>query len=223
YSQTDTWLAGLAPVVGVYGISAVLLTSDGALVALLLGTPRTRWIAGAGLLLPWVIALPLRSAEWAHATRAPGEVAVVRGAVPQDQKWLDSNQESILATYRGLTERVLGTPVIVWPEAALPLTANELVGYLRELYRDASSRGSALVIGTVRASDDLRDYYNSVLVMGDRVAWYDKNHLVPFSEFFPVPQFVRDYLRLKSLPYADFTRGGDDQPPLPAGRLRLAA
>src|SRR5690606_15328887 len=47
YSQTDTWLAGLAPVVGVYGISAVLLTSAGALVALLLGTPRTRWIAGA--------------------------------------------------------------------------------------------------------------------------------------------------------------------------------
>ena len=35
YSQTDTWLARLAPIVGVYGISALLLLSAGALVALM--------------------------------------------------------------------------------------------------------------------------------------------------------------------------------------------
>jgi apolipoprotein N-acyltransferase len=31
------------------------------------------------------------------------------------------------------------------------------------------------------------------------------------------------WLRLHSLPYSDFTRGGDDQPPLPAGGLNLGA
>src|SRR5262249_12017845 len=31
------------------------------------------------------------------------------------------------------------------------------------------------------------------------------------------------WLRLHSLPYSDFTRGGDDQPPLPAGDLNLGA
>src|SRR5262249_29204298 len=34
YSQTDTWLAGLAPVLGVYGLSAILLVNAGALVSL---------------------------------------------------------------------------------------------------------------------------------------------------------------------------------------------
>src|SRR6202008_2519989 len=53
--------------------------------------------------------------------------------------------------------------------------------------------------------------------------WYDKRHLVPFGEFFPVPDFVRSWLRLRSLPYSDFTRGADAQPPLAAGGLKLAA
>jgi apolipoprotein N-acyltransferase len=56
-----------------------------------------------------------------------------------------------------------------------------------------------------------------------RSGWYDKNHLVPFAEFFPVPHFVRTWLRLMSLPYEDFTRGGDNQPPLDVAGLKLGA
>jgi apolipoprotein N-acyltransferase len=66
-------------------------------------------------------------------------------------------------------------------------------------------------------------YYNSVMALGDEVSWYDKHHLVPFAEFFPVPHFVRTWLRLMSLPYADFTRGAAYQPPLPAAHLQLGA
>jgi apolipoprotein N-acyltransferase len=44
---------------------------------------------------------------------------------------------------------------------------------------------------------------------------------VPFAEFFPVPHFVRSWMRLMSLPYSDFTRGAADQPPLPAAHLQL--
>ena len=31
------------------------------------------------------------------------------------------------------------------------------------------------------------DYYNSILTLADRVSFYDKHHLVPFAEYFPVP------------------------------------
>jgi apolipoprotein N-acyltransferase len=55
YSQTDTWLAGLAPVAGVYGISALLLVSAGALVALAGGTRRVRILAGILLAVPWAV------------------------------------------------------------------------------------------------------------------------------------------------------------------------
>jgi apolipoprotein N-acyltransferase len=47
-----------------------------------------------------------------------------------------------------------------------------------------------------------------------------KRHLVPFGEYFPVPAFVRSWMRLMSLPYTDATSGDDRQPPVEiAGEL----
>src|ERR1700751_5704590 len=80
YSQTDTWLAGFAPLAGVYGISAVLLVSAGALVALLRGTRTERALAGAVLGLLWVAGALLRPMQWTHPSGAPVSVAVVQGA-----------------------------------------------------------------------------------------------------------------------------------------------
>jgi apolipoprotein N-acyltransferase len=224
YTQTDTWLARLAPIFGVYGVSAVLLLCAGAVVVFVLGSNRERVAAAVVFVVPWAIAAALNNVEWTSASGKPVPVAIVQGAIPQEMKWLDEedNRQRILRTYRELTESVMGTRLIIWPEAALPLLANELVDYLRALYRDASANGSALVLGAVRASDDLEDYYNSVLAMDEKVQWYDKDHLVPFSEVVPVPDFVRRYLQLMRLPYADFTRGGGNQPALHAGGLKLA-
>jgi apolipoprotein N-acyltransferase len=223
YSQTDTWLAGFAPVTGVYGVSAILLVSAGALVSAVQGRRATRIAAAVILILPWPIGLALQRVEWTTAQGAPVQVAVIQGAVPQDQKWLDANRDTTLRLYRDLTARALGTALIVWPEAAPPDLANNLLDYLGTLYRMTSARGSALVLGVVRASDDGEQYFNSVLALGEQGPhWYDKSHLVPFAEFFPVPGFVRSWLRLRNLPYEDFTRGAALQPPLPAAGLKLA-
>jgi len=223
YSQTDTWLSSFAPVSGVYGISALLLLSAGAIVTLVQGGRTARIAAAALLVTPWVCALALGRIEWTHASGAAVKVAVIQGAIPQDQKWLEANRDTTLRLYRDLTATVLGTPLIVWPESAAPDLANNLVDYLGAVYSMASARGSALVMGLVRASDDSEHYYNSVLALGEQgPQWYDKSHLVPFAEFFPVPGFVRSWLRLANLPYEDFTRGAASQPPLPAAGLKLA-
>ncbi|MGH8276490.1 MAG: apolipoprotein N-acyltransferase, partial [Steroidobacteraceae bacterium] len=225
YSQSDTWLAGLAPVVGVYGISAVLLVGAGALTILVCGPRRGRIGAVLALTLPWLAGGVLRELSWTIASGPPVSVAVVQGAIPQDEKWLDSNRDTTLKLYQTLTERTLGTQLIVWPESAPADTANNLVPYISNLYREAHSHGSALVIGVLReegGSDaDPTRYYNSVLALDAQVSWYDKHHLVPFAEFFPVPRLVRSWLRLMSLPYSDFTPGAAYQPPLPAAHLKL--
>jgi apolipoprotein N-acyltransferase len=46
---------------------------------------------------------------------------------------------------------------------------------------------------------------------------------VPFSEFFPVPHFVREWLKLMNLPYSDFTHGAADQKPLEVAGQQVAA
>ncbi|HVH82690.1 MAG TPA: apolipoprotein N-acyltransferase, partial [Steroidobacteraceae bacterium] len=228
YSQTDTWLAGLAPLTGVYGVSAALLLSAGALIVLARGTKWARLSAAAVLLVPWAAGAALQGISWTHPAGTAVSVAIAQGAVPQDEKWLDANREATLDLYQKLTEQALGTALIVWPESAPADTANDLVPWLTQIYRDAHARGSALVLGVLRAeggatdSDPVR-YYNSVLALDAQVDWYDKHHLVPFAEFFPVPQFVRSWMRLASLPYSDFTRGAAYQPPLEAAHLKLGA
>jgi apolipoprotein N-acyltransferase len=227
YSQPDTWLAGLAPVLGVYGISAALLVSAGALAALAcVPSARARIAALLGLAVVWGAGALLEGRSWTHPSGPAVSVAVVQGAIPQDEKWQESNHETTLRTYQSLTEQVLGTQLIVWPESAPAAIASDVSDYLTNLYREARAHGSALVLGVLRADldpaqpDTLR-YYNSVLALDQQVSWYDKHHLVPFAEFFPVPHFVRGWMRLMSLPYSDFTRGAKDQPPLPAAHLRL--
>ncbi|HEV2441689.1 MAG TPA: apolipoprotein N-acyltransferase [Steroidobacteraceae bacterium] len=223
YSQTDTWLARLAPILGVYGISAVLLLSAGALVALARGAGRVRLAAALILIAPWVAGALLGPVQWTHTSGPPVTVAVIQADIPQDEKWQDAYEDKILARYRKMTESALGTQLIVWPEAALPEPANNLLPYIALVDREAHARGSALVLGTVRASDDGQHYYDSILALGSQASWYAKDHLVPFAEFFPVPHFVRAWLRLMSLPYDSFDRGGTNQAPLPVAGLQLGA
>ena len=221
YSQTDTWLASLAPVVGVYGISAVLLVSAGALSILILGKRQQRGVATLVLVLPWIAGAALKGVEWTHPSGQPVSVAVLQGSVSQDEKWLAKNRDTTLKLYHDLTLRALGRRLIVMPESAPPDLANNIVPWLKDIYATAHAHGSGLVLGVVRAADDGKGYFNSVLGLDERPSWYDKRHLVPFAEFFPVPGFVRSWLRLMSLPYSDFTPGDANQPPLPAGGLSL--
>ncbi len=128
-------------------------------------------------------------------------VAVIQADIPQEDKWLDSYSDQILDRYRTMTESALGAKLIVWPEAALPDLANNLLPYIALVDREAQAHGSSLVMGVVRASADGEHYYDSILALGRQASWYAKDHLVPFAEFFPVPHFVRNWLRLMSLPY----------------------
>src|ERR1700730_16884930 len=177
YSQTDTWLAGFAPLAGVYGISALLLVCAGALTALACGAARLRLLAAVTLLVPWAAGAALYGRSWTYPSGAALPVAVVQGAIPQDEKWLESNHATTLDLYQSLTERVLATQrvgLIVWPESALADVANDLVPYINNLYREARAHGAALVMGVLRAEaagagGSGTRYFNSVLALDDKV------------------------------------------------------
>jgi apolipoprotein N-acyltransferase len=230
YAHTDNWLGSLAPVVGQYGLGLLTLVLAGALVALLLGDKRLRIVSGAIFVAIWGVAFALRGIEWTQPYSRPITVAVVQGAIPQDAKWLDENLESIIDTYTKRTREAYGADLIVWPESAIPDLANYHIELYRNVYQEASAKGSSLMMGTLRAEENAKtgeeEYFNSVLVMDKAtpgVGWHDKHHLVPFSEFFPVPGFVRTWLRLMTLPYSDFNRGAAQQAPLEAAGQRIAA
>src|SRR5215468_2871645 len=74
YSQTDTWLAGFAPLIGVYGISALLLVCAGAVTMLVCRAPRgglQGLAALLALLFPWAAGAVLYHRTWTHPSGPP--------------------------------------------------------------------------------------------------------------------------------------------------------
>jgi apolipoprotein N-acyltransferase len=222
YSQIDSWLASFAPVGGVYLVSFLVMLTSGSLVALVKGSRGQRVAAIAVVAAVWATGALLASREWTR--RADGELSVslVQGAISQDLKWQEENREATLVLYRDLTRAALGSKLIVWPEAALPVLAHEVDDYLAALHRDARAHGSQVVMGLLRFDYEREQYRNGLLALGDEPQWYYKRRLVPFGEFFPVPDFVRSWMRLMSLPYVDFAAGDRDQAPLEAAGVLLA-
>jgi apolipoprotein N-acyltransferase len=223
YSQTETWLSGFAPVVGLYGISALLLVCAGAVITLVLGGKRDRGIAAVVLVLPWLVGFALTRVEWTRPSGPPVSVAILQGAIPEELKWEKSNLDATLRLYRNMTLQSRGHRLIVLPEAALPGSVADLEPYIADLYRSVVGSGSSLVFGVLRDTNGDAPYYNSVLALDGKVTIYDKSHLVPYAEFFPVPDFVRSWLRMMSLPSYDISAGPPNQPPLYAGGLKLGA
>jgi len=227
YSQTDTWLAGLAPVGGVHLVSFALLAGAGALAMAWQARGASRALALVVLVLPWTLGQWLRDVQWTTVSGPERTVAIVQGAIPQNVKWLAANQQNILDTYAQLHRKALGAQLIVWPEAALPDVASRYTDYLGAVWSAARNAGSDVVMGTQREQlvDDsaVPRYYNSLLALGQgEPVFYDKRHLVPFGEYFPVPDLVRSWLRLMSLPNSDFNRGATRQPTFELAGVKLA-
>ncbi|MCA1799348.1 MAG: apolipoprotein N-acyltransferase [Xanthomonadaceae bacterium] len=222
YAFTDTWLAGYAPMGGVLAMSTGAALTAGAI--LWVGNERSvRATVGAALLVAavWLGGAALDRVEWTTAVGPPVTVALLQGNVTQDKKWLTEQLEPTIRLYHQMTLEHADADIVVWPEAALPALKFQLDPYLERLAEVTREAGTSVVMGVLvwDAVDD--HYYNSILAVesGDL---YHKRHLVPFGEFFPVPDAVRNWLRLLSLPYSDFTRGARDQAPLTAAGQRLA-
>jgi apolipoprotein N-acyltransferase len=221
YTQSDTPLAAFAPVGGIYLVSFAVAISAGAVTALVLGNSRAHIAAAATLVTLWGVGFALAGRQWTQPTGTPLTIAIVQGAVPQEMKWDQQQFEATLDLYSKLTAPHLGANIIVWPESALAAPVHMLGGFLGPQWDAAKRNGSTLVLGQLRRDPHRDVYYNAVLALGDEPQWYAKRRLVPLSEFFPVPQFMAEWLKGMDLPYSGFEAGGDAQPALDAAGQKL--
>ena len=216
YSATGWPLQGFAPLVGVFGISFIVLSLAG--MAWLAW--KRRWIFLAAFVAVAAAGEALRHLEWTKPEGKPVDAALLQGNVPQDLKFQPERYARTLETYAQLAEGS-AAKLIVLPETAVPRFL-DLVdpAYLARLEAAGTRNGGDVLVGIpTRASRD--EYYNSVLSLGvSRRQAYHKVHLVPFGEFVP-PAFGWT-LRLVQIPLGSFSRGTPEQPPLRVAGLRVA-
>jgi apolipoprotein N-acyltransferase len=224
YSQSDTPLASLTTLGGIHLVTFAVAVFAGAIIVIFFQGGRGRFAAIALAAAFWVGGWFLDGREWTRPVGKPIDVALLQGAIPQDEKWLVENRSATLDKFRELNREALGARIIVWPESSIPVLAHEAAPYLAAIRAESVARGSDVLIGLLNFDLQTGEIRNGLYAMsssGD--GWYYKRRLVPFGEYFPVPAVVRNWMRLQSLPYYDMTPGAEHQPLLRAGGQRLAA
>ncbi len=224
YAHTDTWIAGWAPILGVYGISFICaLTGSCLFLAWRSRQPAacvtyavitvTLW-AGGGVLKPiqWV----------ANASPEPLSVAIYQPNIPQEHKWDPDWYEPILYQLRDASNPLFGHDLLVWPEAAIPGYYERARDFLAPMALRAVAEETAIITGIPHRGDGEGTYHNSMMVLGNGEGVYHKRHLVPFGEYVPLEHWLRGLIAFFDLPMSSFSPGPAHQPPLQVGAYRVA-
>jgi apolipoprotein N-acyltransferase len=234
YSQVGVHpVVQIADVTGVYGVSFTVAAVNAAFAELWLAArPNGRSIhaalAGCGIAGAIVALVVLYGLVRLHDLTAvrperSTAIAIVQANLDFGSQWREEFYGRNLDAYARLTAealRVHRPRLVFWPEGALTFFLVDQPMYRRVIGAVLTPAGAQLVTGGPRtAAASPAVYYNSAFLLspdGEVVAWYDKEHLLPFAEYFPVSTL--DYLRRKFAKVREFTPGPPTRPlPTAAG------
>ena len=221
-SHVYTVLAHYAPVVGAMGVSWLVALSAGLL--LFLFQTRAWATVSVGFLLIWGGGYALSHWQWVTPKGTPVDVALLQGNIPQDQKWETAQFRPSLTRYVSMTRQHMEADLVVWPETAVAGYFDVIErGALHSFIKDAQLLEKNILLGVIRRevdadqADGSAAYFNSVVNAGHPEQYYDKRHLVPFSEFFPFSDLLTVISGWFDVPFSEFGAGAQDQAPLALG------
>ena len=220
YAQTESWLVGYAPLFGVLGVSGAVFLIAAALAAAFHGSRGVRIAAAAVIAIVFGVGFAVSRIEWTEPETNEISVALAQGAVPQSLKYEPSQLASTLDLYLQLTLEALGDDLIIWPEAAIPDYYETFASWFTAIERLGSDAGSRIMLGMVRYNGG--EAQNSVFTLGQPEPVYIKRHLVPYGEYFPMPDFVRPWIASMNLAFPDMQPGPQGQPPIDLLGERIA-
>jgi apolipoprotein N-acyltransferase len=235
YAMIDTPLAGLAAVGGIWLVSLVTVITGLALYAVLVlfRGANTRannpWREAMPIVIAaavsWVIAIPINPTLWVQAkTDTPTSIALLQGNIPQDMKWLTTQQKATQDIYADLTAQVTQPALVIWPEAAITEFYQDALPFLQEQGELVAEQGGALVSGVPWRVNLMHgyQYHNSIAVLSGGQGVYHKQKLVPFGEYVPLQSLLRGVIPFLDLPMSSFTPGSPTQENIVAADLIIS-
>jgi len=184
--NSDLMMATL-PFMGLYGLNSVTLIAFGALA--LLRPWQQMTFASILMLLSFI---PLQQQ---NETSLPKNLVMVQANIPQHEKWqrhlVDRNFNRYLTmSLEGIETKTNEPHLIIWPETAISDYMMNVPRFQTGLqdFLDRLPEESLLITGVLTFDNTNGNHYNSLIMLnrrGDRIARYDKHHLVPFGEYMP--------------------------------------
>lgn len=204
YTQNNSFLAGFAPFIGVYGLSWLCVF----LGALLYFVYQKRRLMPIIIFISiYALGFDLKQIRWGKDNPPLLSVALVQGNVTQDTKWDPWQLANNIEHYLNMTEPYLGnTDLIIWPEAAIPADINYVKPTLDHMKTVLKQNNSNLLTG-IGDYDGNQRSYNALILLGSSQGLYYKRHLVPFGEYLPLQRWLSKLLDYWQLPNASLSPG----------------
>lgn len=234
YSQLNSPLSSLAPVVGELGISFAIVAIC-VVIALLIRQEFVKTSAAVLLVSGAAIALSANQ-EFVKPTGETVRVALVQGNIEQSIKWEPEQQWPTMLKYLDLSKQNFDADIVVWPESAIPAieTMTSTQEFLDIANTTATLNKSSIITGIINYQFEAKEYYNALVVLGqkhqDDIAGsyyygnrnrFYKHHLLPIGEFVPFEDLLRPIAPFFNLPMSSFSRGDYVQNNLLANSRRI--
>ncbi|MBN2032924.1 MAG: apolipoprotein N-acyltransferase [Deltaproteobacteria bacterium] len=190
----------IADLVGVYGISFLVLFFNAVLYRLLFHRPQKVFLpelAGAILMLGLTLAYGYHRLLETPEQRGSLKVTIVQGNIDQSIKWHPSYQAETVKIYGilSLSSNPFAPDIVIWPETAAPLFFQDGEEPALRILENIRQSGAYFIFGSPAYAKhgDSTFYYNRAYLVspaGKVMDAYDKVHLVPFGEYVPLKRYL---------------------------------
>ncbi|WP_373818781.1 apolipoprotein N-acyltransferase [Glaesserella sp.] len=232
YSQIDSPFYGIAPILGVEGITFFVMVISGYVVQLCRqfakkSLKQTACIVQLIVVLAMAFGVQFIRFVETDAEKVAINISLVQGNIEQQMKWDPAYFRNTITTYEQLIAPLLGkSDVIILPESAIPAWENEIEPLLQQWQIAGQKMGSEIIIGTLYQRG--QELFNSAVVLGSVSSPYslhqsprfNKYHLVPFGEYVPFGNLL-DWMREMFILPINLSKGDYIQSPLVAGQRRF--
>lgn len=201
YGWTETPLIQMVSLIGPHGLGLLTFLS----ILLIAKSPRHA-IAGVAMLIAMGGYGSYRLSQPLVERDQPFTVRILQPNAEQHLKW---EPEYAIVFFERQLEMSAASPtpdLVIWPEAAIPFLPSQRPDLLERMA--SAANGATVLTGTRRQNAD-GQWFNGLILLDDKGAitgTYDKHHLVPFGEYFPLSNLLQG-TPLKGLTGTGYNKG----------------
>lgn len=232
YSQIDGPLAGWLPILGQTGTSVIIILMA---TCAAIWLPKKQYVATASIWITSLLAgLVLNQIDWASDYKNDVKISMVQGNIHQSLRWVPEQDWPTMQMYQRLSQPLMDSDIVIWPEAAIPKLEPLALDYLHTLDNNAAQSHTGLITGILNYNFETNQAYNGIISLGsvskgdDQGHYqynhgnrYAKHHLLPIGEFIPLEKWLRGLAPIFDLPMSSFSRGAYQQPNLQSNGYHL--